>query len=406
MTRLVLAAAQMMADDVDGWGMPILRALLPVAGMTVIEQQAERARAIGCERMLLLVDSLPAALVDAVDRIRGRGLAVDLVRSPADVAVASAGEERLILAADGLIAGESLWALVGLATAPVLLSASDSSVTQHMERIDSNSRWVGLACVGPVQLAELKTAPEDWDAQLLLLRNAVQCGVRREVCDAALFVTGAVALAQSSQGAADVEQQLLADEIRTEGGFAARWLLSPFLQLAAPLLLRRQDSGQIMRVLTILLAIGTAAGAVFHSSLAIAIVGFLAALCDQAGRFIARLRPETSLWSRIGAAGLIAQLLALTIADRGLTASDHWGSGACALTMLMVIAWLLDRKDFIRPGSTPDLGLVWIVAGIGTALLGWRGGFDLTTVIVGITLIVAIWKGNSGPKDGVPMPTA
>lgn len=391
MTRLVLAAAQMLAEDTDGWGMPVLRALLPVAGMTVIEQQAERARAAGCERMLLLVDTVPAALTEACDRIRRRGLSLDLVRSPADVATALQHEDHMLLVADGLIAGESLWTLVGLNSTPVLLTAGDSSVTQQMERIDGHSRWVGLACVGPQQIAQLHDAPQDWDAQLLLLRHAVQSGVRREDCDAALFVTGAVALAESSQGAAEVEQHLLADEIRTEHGIASRWVISPFLQLSAPLLLRRQDSGQVMRSLTVLLGIGAGVAAFLGHAAIMAGVGLLAAISDQAARFIGRLRPETSLWQWVGRAGLWAQFIALTIAERGISQVSAIGSGASAIAILLLLSMLIERKEVTRPGSIPDFATLWPVAGIAVGVLGWRAGFDAAAIVIGGLLILALW---------------
>ena len=391
MTRLVLAAAQMLADDTDGWGMPILRALLPVAGMTVIEQQAERARAAGCDRMLLLVDTVPAALTDACDRIRGRGLALDLVRSPADVSTSLNGEDHLLLVADGLIAGESLWTLVGLNAAPVLLTAGDSSVTQQMERIDGHNRWVGLACVGPQQIAQLQDAPQDWDAQLLLLRNAVQGGVRREMCDAALFVTGAVALAESTQGAAEVEQHLLADEIRTEAGVASRWVISPILQLAAPILLRRQESGHIMRVLTIVLAIGAGAAAFFGQTAAMAVAGFLAAFTDQASRFIGRLRPETRVWRLIGNVGLAVQFMALTVAERGIGMANAIGAGASALAVLSGVSLMIGRREIARPGTLPDFALVWPLAGVTVSAFGWLAGFDATALVIGGVLILALW---------------
>ena len=84
MTRIALAAAEQLADAVDAWGMPGLRALLPVAGMSIVEHQAEQARAMGCDAFLLLIDALPAALTEAVDRIRARGLPVQLVRNASD----------------------------------------------------------------------------------------------------------------------------------------------------------------------------------------------------------------------------------------------------------------------------------------------------------------------------------
>ena len=58
-------------DDAGG-----LRALLPLAGRTLIEYQARCLAAAGAAPLIVLVERMPAALNDAFERLRGEGIAV------------------------------------------------------------------------------------------------------------------------------------------------------------------------------------------------------------------------------------------------------------------------------------------------------------------------------------------
>ena len=53
-----------------------LRALLPLAGQTLIEYQARCVAALGAAPVLVLVERVPVALNEAFERLRGEGIAV------------------------------------------------------------------------------------------------------------------------------------------------------------------------------------------------------------------------------------------------------------------------------------------------------------------------------------------
>ena len=53
-----------------------LRALLPLAGRTLIEYQARCAAAAGAAPIVVMVERVPPALHEALERLRGDGLAV------------------------------------------------------------------------------------------------------------------------------------------------------------------------------------------------------------------------------------------------------------------------------------------------------------------------------------------
>lgn len=361
MTLIALAAAQMLADDVDAWGMPRLRAVLPVAGMTLIEQQAERARSVGVSKLLVLVDGVPSALAEACDRIRARGLPVELVRDGAGVVRGAIGAERLLLIADGLIAGIQAWQAVAGARAAALLATDDAHVTQQLERIDGATRWAGLAMLPADAMAQIADAPADWDPQLLMLRKAVQDGAARVAWDQALFVSGDIALATSAGAATEVEQRLMAANEARERGIGRRWLIGPLTRMLAGPLLTSQMSGRVARFLSLLTAAG-AVGAVLTGYVLPALaLGFLAAAAHGVGDFVARFRPEPRWLRMLAQAGLAGQLGGFFLAERGaeLGLLAAWlGNGSFGA--FVVVAFAEAARARGGEGPVLDLPVAWL----------------------------------------------
>ncbi len=383
MTLVVIAAAQILADDVDPWGMPRLRALLPVAGMTVIEQQAMRARALGARRMLIEVDGIPGALAQAMDRIRALGLEVEPVRDSAAVMAHCVDASRLLLVADGLVADEAAWKATGTAPRGALLTAADMGLTQMFERIDADTRWAGLAMIDGAEAARLAEAPANWDAQLVLLRQAVQLEGARIAWDDAQFVSGAISIAASGAMIAEVERQLLAARTQRERGLGRRFLIGPVVQLFAGRLLARQRSGTIARALTLLLAVGAGAAMLAGHPWAGMGVAWAACWSHATADFIARFRPETRLWERLAVAGAWLQLVVVAIAERGSvapTAIGFIGNGGIGAMMLLALSMLMIARDDRSETPLLDLAAAWPLM-LGVGLLAGR---DAAVVVVSL----------------------
>lgn len=379
MTVVALAAAQLLTDDVDAWGMPVLRALLPLAGMTLIEQQAERARAAGVAAFLVLVDGVPPALAEACDRIKARGLAVELVRSGADVLRLAKGHDGVLLVADGLIAGEQIWSVVGGARGASLLVTADASVTQGLERIDAQSRWAGLAILPAAALATLETSPRDWDPQLLLFRAAVQDGAARVPVDTSLFVSGDMMLAETSEAVATLERRLLAAPRRDHGGLGRRHLAGPLVRLFAGRLLASHRSGKIARVMAPIAFGGAGVAFMFGQTAAAIMLGIVGVLADEAADFVAQFRAESRLWSRIGKSALILQLLAIMIGERGASwgSNGEWlGQGSFPLTLLVAMSALTGKVRL-----PADDALCWALIGLATLIIGLQASFAWVVMV-------------------------
>jgi hypothetical protein len=370
MTLALLASAQLLADDVDAWGMPRLRALLPIAGMTLIEQQAERARSCGVTSMMVLVDAIPPALAEACDRIRARGLPVQLVRDGSDVAAGAGAADRLMLAADGLVAGELPWKAAAAAKSAMLV-AQDGHATQTMERIDADTRWAGLAMLPQSALAALADAPADWDPQLLLFRRAVQEDAPRIAWDDGAFVSGDIILASSAVAATAAEARLMGAAEQRETGMARRYLIGPLVRLFAGPLLGAQRSSVVARGATIFAAVVAGGAAVMGQPLVAVGLGLIAAIAHAVGDFVAGFRPEGAGLRRAMIAGFVLQILAFALVERGVqagTAADWIGSGSMAATIMLLTGIVPNKHSYEWP--LLDLPAAWMLMAVMLPLAG------------------------------------
>lgn len=386
MSLTVLAAAQMLTDDVDAWGMPRLRALLPVAGMTVIEQQAMRAQALGAGRLLVQVDAIPAPLAEALERIRARGLPVEPIRDAAAVAKLVDPESALLIVADGLIADDAAWRAIGGVRGDTLMVANDSIATQSFERLDPQHRWIGLAMVAGESAGALAQTPDGWDAQLTLLREVAAGNAARLLWDDSQCVAGAVILATDGAAIASAERQLLALRAAADPGIGRRWLAGPLLELAGGPLLGAMRSGQVARAGTVVFAIVAGAFLLLGYPILGVVSAWMAAWSYAAADFVARFRPETSLGRWLARGGSAMQLAVFAGFERGIQLTPPAiGAGGVGATMMLAAAMLLARHP--RATWLPDLLAAWPMALALLLVAGHDMAVLMTGLFVGLLLL-------------------
>jgi hypothetical protein len=160
-------------DDAGG-----LRALLPLAGRTLIEYQARCLAAAGAAPLIVLVERIPPALNEAFERLRGEGIAVVAVSEGDEAASRFEAGSQLVLLADGIAPDmEDLVRLLEEGDSAIL-TVPDDEDHAGFERIDGSHRWAGVARVESAMLGATAAMLGDWDLQSTLLRRAVQSGAR------------------------------------------------------------------------------------------------------------------------------------------------------------------------------------------------------------------------------------
>lgn len=372
-----LLCAQMTVAADDGGAVPVLAALLPVAGMTVIERQADGAAAAGVTRLLLLVDAVPAALVAACDRIRQRGMEIVTVRSGADLAAQIAANERLLLVADGLMAPAFAWQTIAASSGATLLAVADTPATTPLERLDAQSRWAGLAVLPSGAVMALNDMPDDWDPLLTLLRSAVQGGALMIDCDPALFERGDLALAHDPDTARLVEMRMIAAGDADVRGVAQRRLCAPLARATARWLLRHSASDAVARGVQLFAAIAIIASLLWGVPVVAAAGGMVVAGARACGGVIAAFRPETAVLRTLGrvADGLEwSALLALGYwaAGGGGIMLLPWLGLSAALALLLLLGQRLARTDVAHGGWIADSAAFWLTLLGAASVADWR----------------------------------
>jgi hypothetical protein len=271
-----------------------LRALVTVAGETLIERQAVRLADVGVTHIAVAVATVPADLLATCDRIRRRGVKVTPVRDAADLTALVQEDDRVLLVADGLRAGGTHYAAIAKPGAPAILVTGDTPLTQGFERIDATRRWGGLAAISSDMVAELAAMPGEWDMMLTLLRLAVQSGARRLYCEPALFEQGEIAIVADRPTAALIEQSSLQQVEYGRMGLGRSAVMMPVVRLFGPLLVKSPRTAKYLPYVTALLWAAVGLLAACGLAAAGALVAIAGGLCLAAMRFLSAFRAESA----------------------------------------------------------------------------------------------------------------
>src|SRR3954468_2934980 len=129
-------------DDSGG-----IRALLPLAGRTLVEYQARCASAAGAAPIVVVVERVPQALQDAFERLRLDGIAVFPVSDVNEAVSRFEAGATIMLIGDGIAPTAALVARLAGEPEPVVVTVPDDEAHEAFERIDAGSRWAGVAIV-------------------------------------------------------------------------------------------------------------------------------------------------------------------------------------------------------------------------------------------------------------------
>jgi hypothetical protein len=253
---LPLAGLVLTDDDAVAAG-GTARALMPVAGQTLIEYQVRVARACGAAHIVVLVDRVPAPLVAAFDRLRADGINIEIARNASEAADRIHPDEQLLVMGTGVVAGRGIVAELSQRTVPTLLTIPDRDGTGHFERIDGLDRWAGLALLSGKLLRDTAAMLGDWTLGPTLLRTALQAGVDRMPIDG-----GGLSLVRNEQDAQDIAHDLARGNGTGGTGFWQSQIVDPVVRRFLPRLLGPKVSLDLVSVLSPgLMALAMLAGA-------------------------------------------------------------------------------------------------------------------------------------------------
>ena len=124
-----------------------LRALLPLAGRTVIEYQVRCASAAGAAPVVVVVERVPQALQDAFERLRLDGIGVFPVSDVNEAVSRFEAGSAILLMGDGIVPPVDLVAALAAEPESAVGTVPDDEQHEAFERIDAQSRWAGVAIV-------------------------------------------------------------------------------------------------------------------------------------------------------------------------------------------------------------------------------------------------------------------
>lgn len=206
-----------------------LRALLPLAGRTLLEYQVRCAAAAGAAPIVVIVERVPQMLQDAFERLRLDSIGVFAVSEINEAISRFEAGSSIILIGDGVAPPVELVTSIAEQAEPAVAVVPDDEQHQNYERIDAGSRWAGVAMVDANLLGSTAAMLGDWDLQSTLLRRAIQEGaVRIKTAE----VGGEPLLVENADQLADFQRVLIQASRGARTDFASRYLLAPIEDLA------------------------------------------------------------------------------------------------------------------------------------------------------------------------------
>lgn len=212
-----------------------LRALLPLAGRTLLEYQVGCASAAGTAPIIVVVERVPQALQDAFERLRLDGIGVFAVSDVAEAVSRFEAGSNILLIGDGIAPPADLVSALAEEPEPAIATLADDDTHAMFERIDGDSRWAGVAVIDAHLLASTAAMLGDWDLQSTLLRRTLQEGARRvPVSD----IGGDPLLAEKAEDLQDFQRRLLAGSRGVRPDWVSRYLLPPAEEFATEYLMQ------------------------------------------------------------------------------------------------------------------------------------------------------------------------
>jgi hypothetical protein len=143
-------------------------------GKPLLFHQLLHFHELGARDILLSVEAMPGALVTVIDELDGHGVRVKFVRSAAEVLSAMGQQRHLVVAKADVWFNDEIFKESMMESGNRLFTVEERPENQLFERIDLNSRWLGLGRIDRKILESIHDLPSDWDMASSILRQALQ----------------------------------------------------------------------------------------------------------------------------------------------------------------------------------------------------------------------------------------
>ena len=206
-------------DDTGG-----LRALIPLAGRTLLEYQVRCVAAASAAPIVVVVERVPQALQDAFERLRLDGIGVFPVSDVHEAVTRFEAGSMILMIGDAIAPPADLVARLAEEPEPAVATVPDDEAHAAFERIDGQTRWAGVAMVDAKTLGSTAAMLGDWDLQSTLLRRALQDGAVR------LPAVGEAAeplLIERPEQLDGFQRRLIAGSTEARRDWASRYILPP-----------------------------------------------------------------------------------------------------------------------------------------------------------------------------------
>jgi hypothetical protein len=228
-----------------------LRALLPLAGRTLLEYQVRCVAAAGAAPIVVIVERVPQMLQDAFERLRVDGLTIIAASDVQDAVSRFEAGAMILMVADGVAPPAELVVALAEEPEPAVATVPDTEGNAPFERIDAQARWAGVALVDSRNLGSTAAILGDWDLQSTLLRKTLQEGaIRLPVSE-----ESAPLFAERADQLADFQRTLVAASRGARSDWASRYVLPPLEEIVTERLMPTSIRPQWLIWLALLLTL-------------------------------------------------------------------------------------------------------------------------------------------------------
>jgi hypothetical protein len=366
--------------------------LIPLLGQTVIEFQARQAHAAGATHIIICAAQLPAGLVSALDRLRGQGINASFVRNAREAAESVHPDEDLLLFAEGAIASPARLAALSSSDRPVIVVRAHALETAHLELIDADHVWAGVARIDGTLTRKTAAILGDWSLAPTLLRMAVQGGAERTLIDG--MTNGDVHVVRDNQSARQASKFLLGAVPLQQPDAFSRFGVEPVSRLLADVAGRTALPFGLLAALPFAMIIGALGLALIWWIKAALLVFLLVTVPTEAARRLggASLQMSKALDFHFKVRRWVGRGLILLSAYWLFALGAGWGCIAVALW----IVWQLTMNDESGPWHASEESCSLLL------LIGLVSGFPISGLIAALlsTLIVPIAKRFASKTTG------